>query len=64
MSMPVESLDTTEDAAKRLKVKEPTLRRWRRLDPTPIPFIRVGRAIRYRPVDVEAFIEQHREGAK
>lgn len=44
-----------KDVASRLKLSPKTLRN-KRSDPTFIPFIKIGSAVRYRLSDVEAFI--------
>jgi excisionase family DNA binding protein len=50
-------LTETEVAAK-LEVTKPCLRRWRH-EGRELPFVRVGRLVRYRPQDVERFIADH-----
>jgi len=50
----------TADVAKMLDVSEATLRGWRRLGSGP-PYIKVGRAVRYRPEDVERWVEERRK---
>ena len=47
---------TETDVAYRLGISAQTLRswRWQRKGPT---FLKVGRAVRYRPEDIEAFLE-------
>ena len=50
-------LNETEVAAK-LDVTKPRLRRWRH-EGRGLPFVRVGRLVRYRPEDVERFITDH-----
>lgn len=46
----------TEQAAQILDVKKSTLEAWRCRGGGP-PFIKYGRAIRYRETDLQAFIE-------
>jgi len=48
---------TEREAAAILAVKPATLNTWRCLGRHDLPFVRVGRAIRYRRADVLAFIE-------
>lgn len=55
-------LMTTSQVAKRLGVEEETLINWRYKGRTDLPFVRVGRLVRYRPEDVEQFIERNTEG--
>ena len=47
------------EAAEVLGLKIATLRRWRWAG-SSLPFIRIGRAIRYSPSDLQAFIEAGR----
>jgi excisionase family DNA binding protein len=53
----VEELLTAQELARLLKVSVHTLRAWRREGVGP-PWIKVGRAIRYRRSDVERWLEQ------
>ena len=56
-------LDETE-AAKFLAIQPCTLRKWRLSgSATRLPFVRVGRRIRYRVSDVEKFIAANSVGA-
>lgn len=50
----------TKGAADFLGVKDQTVRAWRRSGVVKIPFFRVGRAVRYRMADLEAFVERNR----
>lgn len=52
----------TKDAAEFLGLKEQTLHAWRCNRRYPLPFIRVGRRIRYRISDLERFLESHTDG--
>lgn len=56
----VDKLLTTDDVAAWLGIKKCTLEKARsmRLGDFP-PYIRIGRAIRYRPADVEVWLAQH-----
>ncbi len=47
------------ETAKVLGVAVQTLRNWRHLRKGP-PYIKLGRAIRYRDEDLVAFLERHR----
>ena len=47
------------EAAAKLNVKVATLRRWRWVGRPP-RFLKIGGAVRYDPVDLEAFIEAGR----
>jgi excisionase family DNA binding protein len=51
-----ELLDTQE-AAKRLGVTPGTLMVWRSTKRYPLSYVRIGRNVRYRPADLEKFLE-------
>lgn len=53
-------LVNTEGAAGYLDLPSPTLISWRHLRRGP-PYIRLGRLIRYRVQDLQAFVEQGRQ---
>jgi len=46
-----------EEAAAMLGVTPGTLTVWRRTGRYPLPFVKVGRLVRYKIEDVQAFIE-------
>lgn len=48
---------STEEAARQLGVTPGTLMVWRCTRRYPLRFIKVGRKVRYRPADLEAFLE-------
>jgi hypothetical protein len=48
-------------AASRLGLKVATLRAWRHQGRGPV-FVRLGRAVRYLPNDLEAFLRANRHG--
>lgn len=50
------ALLTTRQAAEALQVKDTTLEQWRWNGKGP-QFIKVGRSVRYRESDIEAFLE-------
>lgn len=50
----------TKDAAVFLGLSASTLRQDRSTQKLKIPFYRIGRAVRYRREDLQAFIDQHR----
>lgn len=52
----------TKDAAEFLGVTVPTLNVWRCTGRYSLPFIRVGRKIRYRLSDLEKFLESRTVG--
>ena len=60
---------TEAEAADYLSVEPQTLCTWRCTRRYNLPYIKVGRLVRYRPEDVEAFLESRtvgvlREGAR
>ena len=54
---------TEAEAADYLSVEPQTLCAWRCTRRYNLPFIKVGRLVRYRPEDVEAFLESRTIGA-
>jgi excisionase family DNA binding protein len=52
---------TTADVAQLLDVNERTLGFWRYAGKGPA-YLKVGRRVRYRPADVEAYLEARRRG--
>ena len=59
---PRPKLWTETEAADYLSVEPQTLCAWRCTRRYNLPFIKVGRLIRYRPEDVEAFLESRTVG--
>lgn len=57
VGMEVPELMTATQVARILGVSTETLRKWRAKRKC-LPFVRVGRHIRYRAADVAAFVEQ------
>ncbi len=47
---------TTREAAAFLGVKENTLTVWRNTKRYDIPYVKIGRSIRYKPSDLEKFL--------
>lgn len=54
------NLLTPKQTAERIGVKVSTLAVWRCTQRYDLPYHKVGRCIRYRPQDVDAFIERVR----
>lgn len=54
------NLATEKVAAAKLGLSHYTLRNARSTGRLGIPFVRIGRAVRYRMEDLQAFIDQHR----
>ena len=57
------ALLTENEAAALLKVQPATLATWRVRGRPNLPFVRVGRCVRYRQQDISAFIEGHLQSA-
>lgn len=53
------ALLTEDEAAQLLKIQPATLATWRVKGRPNLPFVRVGRCVRYRRQDILAFIEGH-----
>ena len=51
-------IDTT-DAAKLLGVGEATLIKWRSTGENNVPFVKIGRCVKYRTTDLRAYVEKH-----
>lgn len=57
MTTTINNLLSTPEAARRLGVSTSWLNH-DRVSHGRIPFVRVGRAVRYRPEDIDAFVER------
>lgn len=57
-----QSLLNTAQAASFLGLEPGTLINWRSTRRQILPFVRLGRSIRYRQSDLEAFVEQNVSG--
>lgn len=55
MSLPQRTLLTPQDVATRLGVSTTTLSTWRCTKRYPLPYVKVGRLVRYRLADLDAF---------
>jgi len=51
---------TDKETAARLDIEPQTLAVWRSLRRYDLPFIKIGRSVKYDPADVEAFIARRR----
>ena len=54
---------TTDQAAKYLGVSRATLETWRCTGRYNLPFVRVGRSVRYNRTDLDAFLSRRTVGA-
>ncbi|MGE5525215.1 MAG: helix-turn-helix domain-containing protein [Rhodospirillaceae bacterium] len=57
-----DSLLNEREAAETLHVSTGTLQVWRSTRRYPLPFVKIGRAVRYRRSDLEAFIKSRTVG--
>lgn len=57
------NLLTEKQAAVRLQVSPATLQVWRCTRRVNLPFVKVGRLVRYRAEDLQAFIDSNLNGA-
>jgi excisionase family DNA binding protein len=51
-------LMTADETASLIGVKPTTLKVWRSTKRYPLPFVKVGRSVRYRSSDVEKFLRE------
>ncbi len=54
---------TTEEAAKLISTPAKSLSKWRSTGEHNIPYIKIGRNVRYRTADLRKWIEAHVQGA-
>jgi hypothetical protein len=59
----MEILLTEQDVARSYKIAPETLQQWRFHRRYKLPFVKIGRLVRYRHCDVEAFIQQRTQGS-
>lgn len=55
----VQTLNTPEQEAKRLNISVRTLAKWRSLGHPNLPYIKIGRAVRYAPEKTDAYLAKH-----
>ena len=55
----IEALTDTNGAAQYLKIPAKTLQKWRSTGYANIPYIKIGRKVRYRPSDLRAYVDRH-----
>ena len=53
---------TPSEAAKLLRTPEATLNKWRSTGENNIPYVKIGRNIRYRTTDLKKWVEAHVKG--
>lgn len=54
-----DNLLTPNDAAKRLGVTKHALNNWRKNNSVNLPYVRIGRLVKYRASDLQAFIVEN-----
>jgi excisionase family DNA binding protein len=59
----IDPLRNETQAAGYLGVKPTTLQVWRSTKRYPLPFVKVGRLVRYRQSDLDAFLRARTQGA-
>lgn len=52
-------LATPDEAAKLIKINASTLQKWRSTGENAIPFVKIGRSVRYRVTDLRDYVERH-----
>lgn len=52
-------LATPEQAAKLIQINASTLQKWRSTGENNIPFVKIGRSVRYRVTDLRDYVERH-----
>jgi len=52
-------LATPAEAATLLKINAATLQKWRSTGENNIPFVKIGRSVRYSTADLKAYVERH-----
>ncbi len=52
-------LATPEEASALIKINAGTLQKWRSTGENNIPFVKIGRSVRYRVTDLKAYVERH-----
>ena len=57
LSLDLDMLTDTEGASSLLAIPPATLIKWRSTGEVRIPYVRIGRQIKYRTSDLKAFIE-------
>lgn len=58
-----EPLLTEQQAAELLNIRPGTLACWRVTKRYPLPYVKIGRSVRYRRSDLEAFASSREQGA-
>jgi hypothetical protein len=59
LSLNVDALTDTDGASKLLHIPAATLIKWRSTGENNVPFVKIGRSIKYRTSDLKTYIERH-----
>lgn len=59
LSFDQDQLIDTDQAAKLLAIEPATLVKWRSTGENNIPYVRIGRSVRYRTTDLRDWIDRH-----
>lgn len=62
IDVPADPLLLPEETAEMLRVETPTLATWRSKKSSCLPFLKIGRLIRYRRSDVLAYLDFCKQG--
>lgn len=52
-------LATPTEASTLIKINAGTLQKWRSTGENNIPFVKIGRSVRYRVTDLKAYVDRH-----
>ncbi|PKD41974.1 hypothetical protein CWO84_02820 [Methylomonas sp. Kb3] len=64
LSFDVDVLTDTDGASKLLHIPAASLVKWRSTGENNIPFIKIGRQIKYRTTDLKKYVERHTHHAQ
>jgi hypothetical protein len=59
LALNIDVLTDTAGASTILHIPEATLTKWRSTGENNIPYIKIGRQVKYRTSDLRAYIEKH-----
>ena len=62
IDVPADPLNPPASTAAQLKVKTTTLATWRSKKTVPLVYLKIGKLIRYRQSDIDAFLDFCRQG--
>ena len=59
LSLNIDVLTDTEGASIVLCIPAPTLVKWRSTGENNIPYVKIGKSVKYRTADLKNYIERH-----